>query len=44
MKIVIIKEAGKAEVVEIDNQAMRRDHIRVKTVAVALNPSLSNLW
>ena len=40
MKAVIIKEAGKAEVAEVKEQAMRRDYIKVKTVAVALNPSI----
>ena len=39
MKAVIIKEAGKAELVEIKEQSMRPKYIKVKTVAVALNPS-----
>ncbi|KAI4115029.1 MAG: hypothetical protein LQ345_004294 [Seirophora villosa] len=39
MKAVIIKETGKAEVADIKPQSMRPNYIRVKTVALALNPS-----
>lgn len=39
MKAVIIKELGKAELVEIKEQSMRPKYIKVKTVAVGLNPS-----
>ena len=39
MKAVIIKETGKAELAEIKEQSMRPKYIKVKTVAVALNPS-----
>ena len=39
MKAVIIKETGKAELVDIKEQSMRPKYIKVKTVAVALNPS-----
>ena len=40
MKAVIIKETGKAELAEIEEQSMRPKYIKVKTVAVALNPSM----
>ena len=43
MKAVIIKETGKAELVEIKEQSMRPKYIKVKTVAVALNPSTQEL-
>lgn len=39
MKAVIIKETRTAAVADIQEQSMRRDYIRVKTVALALNPS-----
>ncbi|TVY60802.1 Protein TOXD, partial [Lachnellula suecica] len=39
MKAVIIKERGKASLVDIKEQAMRPDYIKVKTVAVAVNPT-----
>lgn len=39
MKAVVIKEAGKAELVNIKEQSMRADYIKVKTVAVGVNPS-----
>lgn len=39
MKAVIIKETGKAELVDIKEQSMRPKYIKVKTVAVGLNPS-----
>lgn len=39
MKAVIIKETGKAEMADIKPQSMRPNYIRVKTVALALNPS-----
>lgn len=44
MKSVIIKEVGKAELADIKEQSMRPDYIKVKTVAVALNPSTHELW
>ena len=40
MKAMVIKEAGKAELVEINEQSMHADYIKVKTVAVAVNPSI----
>ena len=40
MKAVIIKAVGKAELAEIEEQHMRPNYIKVKTVAVALNPSI----
>jgi NADPH:quinone reductase-like Zn-dependent oxidoreductase len=43
MKSVIIKEVGKAELADIKEQSMRPDYIKVKTVAVALNPSTHEL-
>ncbi len=39
MKAVVIKEAGKAELVNIKEQSMRPDYVKVKTVAVSVNPS-----
>ncbi|KAF1966889.1 GroES-like protein [Bimuria novae-zelandiae CBS 107.79] len=39
MKAVIIKEHGIAALVDIKEQTMRPDYIKVKTVAVALNPT-----
>ncbi|KAL9037251.1 MAG: hypothetical protein Q9180_003826 [Flavoplaca navasiana] len=39
MKAVIIKEQGVAELADIDEQSMRPKYIKVKTVAVALNPT-----
>jgi hypothetical protein len=39
MKAVVIQEAGKATVAEKPVPSMRPDYIRVKTVAVALNPT-----
>lgn len=39
MKAVIIKETGTAALADIKEQSMRPDYIRVKTVAVALNPT-----
>jgi len=41
MKAVIIKETGKAALVDIEKQSMRPNYIRVKSVAVAVNPSSS---
>jgi hypothetical protein len=41
MKAVIIKEAGKAEVTDITEQSMRPDYFKIKSVAVAVNPSRS---
>ncbi|KAL9022220.1 MAG: hypothetical protein Q9185_000620 [Variospora sp. 1 TL-2023] len=40
MKALIVKEPGKPEVADIKPQFMRPDYIKVKTVAVALNPSV----
>jgi len=40
MKAVIIKEAGKVELVDIKEQSMRPDYFKIKTVAVAVNPSM----
>lgn len=39
MKAVIIKEHGVAAVADIKEQAMQPDYIRVKTVALAVNPT-----
>jgi NADPH:quinone reductase-like Zn-dependent oxidoreductase len=39
MKAVIIKERGIAALTDIEPQTMRPDYIKVKTVAVALNPT-----
>jgi len=39
MKAVVVKEAGKAELVDIKEQSMRPDYVKVKTVAVSVNPS-----
>ncbi|KAI4174384.1 MAG: hypothetical protein LQ343_002319 [Gyalolechia ehrenbergii] len=39
MKAVIIKETGTAALADIKEQSMRPDYVRVKTVAVALNPT-----
>ncbi len=39
MKAVVIQEAGKAGLVDIEEQSMRPDYIKVKTVAVGVNPS-----
>ena len=39
MKAVIIKEAGKAEVTDIKEQSMRPDYIKIKSVALGVNPS-----
>lgn len=41
MKAVIIQETGKAALVDIEKQSMRPDYIRIRSVAVAVNPSLS---
>ncbi|KAI4289287.1 MAG: hypothetical protein L6R35_001454 [Caloplaca aegaea] len=40
MKALIVKEPGKPEVADIKPQSMRPNYIRVKTVAVALNPRI----
>ena len=40
MKALIVKEAGKAELTDIKEQSMRSDYVKVKTVAVAVNPSM----
>lgn len=39
MKAVIIKEAGKASLEDVKEQQTRFDYVKVKTVAVAINPS-----
>jgi NADPH:quinone reductase-like Zn-dependent oxidoreductase len=39
MKAVIIKELGVATLTDIKEQSMRPDYIKVKTVAVAVNPT-----
>ncbi|KAF7508437.1 hypothetical protein GJ744_009290 [Endocarpon pusillum] len=39
MKAVVIQEAGKASVTDIKEQSMRSDYIKVKTAAVAVNPT-----
>jgi NADPH:quinone reductase-like Zn-dependent oxidoreductase len=39
MKAVIIKELGVAALTNIKEQSMRPDYIKVKTVAVAVNPT-----
>lgn len=39
MKAVTIKEHGVAALAEIEEQAMRPDFIKVKTVALAVNPT-----
>jgi len=39
MKAVIIKEHGIAALTEIKEQSMRSDYVKVKTVAVAMNPT-----
>jgi len=39
MKAVIIKERGTAALADIKEQTMRPDYIKVKTVAVAINPT-----
>ena len=38
MKAVVITEDRKAEVVDVKEQSMRPDYIKIKTVAVAINP------
>jgi len=40
MKAVIIKERGKAALVDIEEQSMRPDYIKIRSVAVAVNPSM----
>jgi NADPH:quinone reductase-like Zn-dependent oxidoreductase len=39
MKAVIIKERGVAALADIKEQTMRPDYIKIKTVAVAINPT-----
>lgn len=39
MKAAIIEKVGSAAVVDVKEQAARSDYVRVKTVAVAVNPS-----
>ena len=39
MKAVIIQERGKAALADIKEQSMRADYVKIKTVAVAVNPS-----
>lgn len=43
MKAVIIQEKGRAGVSEIKEQSMRSDYLKVRTVAVAINPSATLL-
>lgn len=38
MKAVIIKEKGKAELVDIEEQVLRDDYTRIRTAAVAILP------
>jgi NADPH:quinone reductase-like Zn-dependent oxidoreductase len=40
MKAVIIQERGKAALADIKEQSMRSDYVKIKTVAVAVNPSM----
>jgi hypothetical protein len=42
MKAVIIKERGKAALVDIEEQSMRLDYIKIRTVAVAINQSMDS--
>jgi NADPH:quinone reductase-like Zn-dependent oxidoreductase len=42
MKAVIIKERGKPALAEIKEPAMRPGYVKVKTAAVAINPSELN--
>lgn len=39
MKALIIKEHGVAALTDIQEQSMRTDYIKIKTVAVAVNPT-----
>jgi NADPH:quinone reductase-like Zn-dependent oxidoreductase len=39
MKAVIIKEHGVAALTDIKEQTMRPDYVKVKTVALAVNPT-----
>lgn len=39
MKAVIVKEIGKAAVADVPEQSQRPDYVKIKTVAVAVNPS-----
>jgi NADPH:quinone reductase-like Zn-dependent oxidoreductase len=39
MKAVIIKEHGVAALTDITEQAMRSDYFKVKTIALAINPT-----
>ena len=43
MKAVVVKETRKAELVDIAEQSPRPDYVKIKTVAVAVNPSPSPL-
>jgi hypothetical protein len=40
MKAVIIKERGVAALADIQEQSMRPDYIKIRTTAVAVNPSI----
>jgi hypothetical protein len=40
MKAVIIQERGKAALADIKEQSMRADYVKIKTVAVVINPSM----
>lgn len=39
MKAIVVKGAGKAELLEVGKPRMRNDYILVKTVALAVNQS-----
>ena len=39
MKAIVVQEKGKAEVTEIPVPPLRPEYVKVKVVAVALNPS-----
>lgn len=39
MKAVVIKDRGVATIADVKEQNMRSDYIRVKTVALAMNPT-----
>ena len=43
MKAVIVKETGRAALADIQEQSMRPGYVKVKTVAVAVNPSEASM-
>ena len=43
MKAVIVKETGKAALADIKEQSMRSGYFKVKTVAMAVNPSEASM-